>query len=137
MKDTGPSFISDYITKAWSSGGAGPDDFNCYGLVRDVYRTQWDIDLPEFMVEADDIRATVGTIADELKKARWEELDGPEHGALTLFSYRVVPTHVGIWLDYDGGVVLHSSKQLNITCTPLHILQQYGFIRPRFFTYVT
>lgn len=136
MKDTGPSFITHYLTKSWSSGGLGPDEFNCYGLVQDVYKTQWDIDLPNFMVEADDLRTTVRTIGAELYKERWFETSFPEHGAIVLFSYRIAPTHVGIWLKYDGGVVLHSCKQLNITCTPVHVLKSYGFIRPRFFSYV-
>lgn len=136
MIDTGPSFIADYLVKKWSPAGNGPEDFNCYNLVRDVYQTQWNVSLPEYMISADDILGLARAMRDEVLTDKWVETEKPDHGSVALFTYRIEPVHIGIWLDYDTGLVLHSAKGFDITCTNLLTLKSYGFIKPRFYNYV-
>lgn len=47
------------IGKPWRSGACGPDAFDCWNLVRFVYRTRLGIDLPEVRAGDDDHAALI------------------------------------------------------------------------------
>lgn len=76
---------------------------DCWGLARMVGR-EFGYDFPDFFVSCDD-ESGVGAImwSETDDKPRWERLDGPEPGAVVLFStsqaYPQLMTHAGVCIS--------------------------------------
>ena len=45
-------WTADYLGKPWRNGADGPDAFDCYGLVRAVYRDRYGIEMPVVSADA-------------------------------------------------------------------------------------
>lgn len=97
--------INHYLGKPWSNGSDGPDAFDCWGLVRAVYR-QRGIVLP--VVDVDAHRALEVRHAMRDNMDGWNLLGKPEDYCAVLMSASLRPHHVGVWIPNDGGGVLHS-----------------------------
>lgn len=54
-----PAWPARYIGAPWQSGGNGPESYDCWGLVRAVYRDIAGIELPLVDVDAHDPRAVL------------------------------------------------------------------------------
>lgn len=89
-----------FVGKPYERGAQGPDAYNCWGLVRVVFRDRLGVDLP--MVELHDPQREVLRLA--LK--HFEPLPGPEDMAGVMMTLPDGRTHVGIWLG-DEGRLLH------------------------------
>lgn len=79
--------------------GRGPNSFDCYGLVREIYRRDG-IEIPDLVYRADGSVMTAVAISASSVKSVWQELDFPEHGSVLMFK---VPgnMHVGYYLGND------------------------------------
>jgi len=128
----------NYLGLPWVSGHAGPDSFDCWGLVRYVQKNHFNLDLPSIVVEADNIRAVVKEFTgnDELKN--WIKVESPLNGDCLLLSQNKEPTHVGIWLDVDSGGLLHAvqgagvvfSSKSNLRLLGYNVLGAYRCLQP-------
>ncbi len=93
--------ILDLIGKPFCDGGRGPDAYDCWGLVQEVYRRHG-LALPEYQIscrEASRIREQA-----EASRPQWERLERPE--SLAIVAMRMQPgrdwiTHVGVFLADD------------------------------------
>ncbi len=87
----------DLLGKTFRYGGRGPDHYDCYGLVMELYRRQG-IDLPEYESFADPRLIDAG-LSDG--RERWVTgIDQPEPGCMVMF--RIHPpyvSHIGVMLD--------------------------------------
>ena len=87
----------DLLGKRFRYGGRGPEHFDCYGLVMEMYRRQG-IDLPEYESFADPRLIDAG-LSDG--RERWVTgIEAPEAGCMVMF--RVHPpyvSHIGVMLD--------------------------------------
>lgn len=107
-------WAAKYIGKAWDEReGFGPDRFHCWGLVWYVYREELGLDTPQFMgIGAREFQAvtrimTAGT--EDLATGPWVAVSEPR-------EFTVVPVsqgsraihHVGLYLNVDGGRILHA-----------------------------
>ena len=97
----------DLIGKPWVSGAVGPDDFDCWGLVRFIYLQQLSINLPAVDVNALNVLSTARAMRDFDAYGDWKKVELPSDFDGVLMSHSKDPHHVGIWLDVDGGGVLH------------------------------
>ena len=128
----------DYLGKPWVSGEQGPQAFDCWGLVRYVQKAHYGRDLPSIVVDADNIRAVVKEFTGNDERNRWVEVPAPADGDCLLLSQSKEPTHVGIWLDVDGGGLLHAvqgagvvfSSQSNIKLLGYNVLGAYRCSQP-------
>lgn len=99
------NWVLDYLGKPWIAGGSGPEAYDCWGLVRAVYRERLGILLPEVDVSALSPLAVRRALAGHEERSHWRALAGPAPYAVALMSYGERPHHVGLW---TGEGVLHA-----------------------------
>ena len=109
-------WVNDYIGLPWVAYARGPYEFDCWGLVLDVLSTQFQIDLPQYLaVKTDDPRAMTDAMFSSLQQSLVEPVTQPTHGAIACYYILVdgdeLLRHVGIYLDIDGGGILHSHEK--------------------------
>jgi len=101
------TILNEYIGKPYLVNGRGPDVFDCYGLVIDIYRRLFDIHLPDWTVED----ATLATAVRVINKA-WRsqeandlayKVDEPEDFDIAFLYRKDIAHHVGIYVN--GGVI--------------------------------
>lgn len=126
-----PGDINRYIGLSWAAGARGPDAFDCWGLLREVQARQFGKsipDMPEFGAVARDM------YDERMNSREWVIVDKPFHGAGVLMRGGDDP-HVGIWLDLEGGGVLHSMERVGVIWSPRATLRMLGFSRLKFYRF--
>ena len=129
-------WAQEYVGKPWRENADGPDAFDCWGLVRHVYRQQLKVELPPypglFELGAKHLRAS---IRDGLRSGKWVELVAPKDLCAVLMSASRVYDHVGVYLAQDGGLILHSVHGRGVVAQPRHALLAIGIQRTAFYSY--
>lgn len=102
--------ISSLVGTPFKDGGRGPDSFDCWGLVREVYK-RCGIDLPEYAEIAcyDALRVTA-EMASESK--RWNKHQPPDLPIPCVATFRVsspMVNHVGVYIG--NGKFLHTREK--------------------------
>ena len=100
-------WAAKYIGRPWVNGAQGPEAFDCWGLVRFVLREQRGIALPVVDVDAGQLRQVARIFTSGENYAGWQQVEQPNELDGVLMSHAKHPHHVGIWIDADGGQVLH------------------------------
>jgi hypothetical protein len=85
-----------YIGIPFLDKGRDTNGIDCWGLVRLVYKQEYNIDLPNFSTDydADDAERMKDLLAQY--KEGWEKLDAPTEGCIVLFNILGVESHMGI-----------------------------------------
>lgn len=134
-------WVNDYIGLPWVSGGREFPNFDCWGLVRDVYMKQLNTELDVYPYNVADLDPVTKTMVRAMVrdlKQDWVELDEPEDLCLVTMSTHKVPHHVGIFLALDGGLVLHSGEHQSACCQTIRQLRHtQGFSSIRYFNHGT
>ena len=102
-----------YIGLPWSAHGSGPDLFNCWEFVRAVQDRHFGRVLPD-IANPEDTLAMGRTFRDHPERLRWVKSADPREGDCVLLRRSRHPIHVGIWLEVDGGGVLHCSQESGV-----------------------
>jgi cell wall-associated NlpC family hydrolase len=89
-------WVERYVGLPWRAGGQGPSDFDCWGFVRHVNREVFGRELPEFVVDASNLRACMNAFGNGVD-ARWEQTQTPADGDVALFSSGKYASHCGIF----------------------------------------
>jgi cell wall-associated NlpC family hydrolase len=109
-----------YVGKPFRDGGRGPDAYDCWGLVRAVYRDVLGIDLPAYgEISAADLLRVRREIAAGSVSEPWHPVPVPR--ALDVCVMRL-PTgrghgHVGVMVD--AGTVLHAEGRCGVAMEPV------------------
>ncbi len=92
-----------------------PVKLNCWTIVSRCQKQVFDRDLPPVIIRPDNMKELVGLM--ELRKTYqgWQEVPEPQHGAVVFMTKNGhdvsnAACHVGVWLDFEGGGVLHSDE---------------------------
>ena len=109
-------WVNDYIGLPWVAYARGPYEFDCWGLVLDVLSKQFRIDLPQYLtVKTDDPQGMTKAMLCGLQQNLAEPVKQPAHGAIAccyiVVNGKELLRHVGIYLDIDGGGILHSYEK--------------------------
>lgn len=110
----------------WKIDGTGPLDFNCWYFLRHIQQTYFKKALPE--AQLGDEAFLRAMFADKVNKGLWQPVHPPKHGDAVLLKGGSDP-HVGVYLNIDGGMVLHAMQNYDIMATPLRNLRILGFGR--------
>lgn len=123
-----------YLGIPWGVGGQGPDAYDCVGFTRMVQHKHFGIEMPLVVIpDYDDVRGLVGLLNSHGERAQWLKVDAPSHGDIVLVR---APMHIGVWIDTDGGGVLHCLRGNGVvfsrdaTWDP-HVLGRKEFFRHR------
>lgn len=99
-----------YIGIPWENGAQGPDAYDCWSFFRDMQRTHFERELPIISVNANSIKTVISEFQSNDEYTNWEQVEmfsQLEGGDAVLMSQSRYPSHVGIWIEVDGGGVLH------------------------------
>lgn len=93
-----PAWVECYRGKPFTRGGDGPDEFDCYGLVRAVLRNEWGVEAPAMDDRWHFDAAAAIACARELPGSPWLAIDGaPAPGDVLTFAFPGQrELHVGI-----------------------------------------
>lgn len=116
-----------YLGMPWVSGHDGPDSFDCWGLVRYIQKQHFNRHVSAIAVDAENIHAVVQEFTGNAELARWRKVVHPVEGDCLLLSQNKQPTHVGIWLDVDGGGLLHAVKSSGVIFTSPANIKHMGY----------
>lgn len=103
-----PQDVIGYIGLPWIAGQR-----DCWLFFRGISEKHYDRTIPTVDVDVMDIRDVIHKV-DAEKQARWEQIDRPEDGCAVLMSRNRYPVHIGMWLDIDGGKVLHCAQGMGV-----------------------
>ena len=103
-----PEDIIQYLGLPWIEGQR-----DCWLFFREIQAKHYDRIVPIVDVDVMDIRDVIHKV-DAEKKAHWEQIDKPEDGCAVLMSRNRYPVHIGMWLDIDGGKVLHCAQGMGV-----------------------
>ncbi len=115
-----------YIGRPWAADGEGLDSFHCWALVRHVQRERFGRDLP-VIPNPDDLLTIARRFRDHPERRRWDLVDTPEEGDCILMRQARYPVHVGVWLEVDGGKVLHVVRDKGVIAQSRESLAAHGW----------
>lgn len=101
----------DLLGKKFEYGGRGPEVYDCYGLVKEIYSRRG-IELPEFQSSSEP--SIIQNLIND-GKTFFEELEKPE--PFCLITFKIHPrytSHIGIMLD-DHIHFLHIMKKTGVS----------------------
>lgn len=107
-------FANKYIGRPWVAGAQGPDSFDCWGFVRYVLKHEYDHDVPQVNVNAECLRDVLLAFRTDLAFQAFKEVEKPQDGDVVLMRQSKNPVHAGLWLDVDGGGVLHCVRDSGV-----------------------
>lgn len=96
------SEFANYIGIPWEQGANGPDSFDCASFASRVLAEQFGRILPQVAVP---VLADDGQHYIMPDGGVWKIVATPQHGDLCMVAFPAA--HCGVWLEIDGGGVLH------------------------------
>lgn len=119
-----------YIGKPYAADGKGPDNFNCWGLIYDVRKHYFPVALP--IIPIGDEETCRDIFEAKVQSKHWMEVTEPQHGDCALLRGGRSP-HVGIYLNIDGGGILHSLEGVGVIFTYTSKLRASGYSRIKYY----
>lgn len=107
MANVTPHWAGKYIGTRWEAGAQGPAAFDCWGLVRYVQAVHFGVYLPIILPENYRGIGLAREFRDTPEREHWCAVDKACEGDLVELSRANKPHHIGVWIDADGGGVLH------------------------------
>lgn len=124
----------DYLGKPWVSGATGPEAFDCWGFVRHVKRVHFNEEVPVLNVNALSLREVLTAFRSHPEYDRHELVQGePKPGDIVVMRHTREPAHCGVWLDCDGGGVLHCARSSGVVFQRLDSLKRTGWSGVQFY----
>lgn len=107
--------INALLGRPYVAGATGPEAYDCYGLARHLQAVLFDRELPLFSLPADASRfAIASAIAVHPERQRWRETTLPVDGALAVMARQGCGFHIGVYLDLDGGTIVHATETVGV-----------------------
>lgn len=117
-----------YIGLAWRLGARGPKEYDCWGLLMHCRSAYFSGGIPD----VDFGEAARGLYSHKMRSGQWEIVPYPKHGDGVLLRDGNDP-HVGIYLDLDGGGVLHAMERHGVVFSAMRDLNFLGYACPTFY----
>lgn len=119
-------WANQYVGKPWTVDGFGPHEFNCWGLLWFIYAKHYGVTLPQYeqisikeTITAADKAAYMRVMQEAIQDGTWEHLAIPVDGCAVAMSSHTQIHHVGIFLNVDGGRILHAARGKGVLCQSL------------------
>lgn len=125
-----PADVELYLGLPHEFGATGPEAFDCWNLLRHLRRAYFNSDMPDAPIG--DKEACLALFTARCRAGEWQKVDAPQHGDPACLRGGMAP-HVGIYLDIDGGGVLHSLEKVGVIWTRRGNLMNLGFPKTTFY----
>jgi cell wall-associated NlpC family hydrolase len=116
------NWIENYLGDEWRAS-----DHDCWGFFRRVQAEQFKRELPVIEPSNYGVRTLIRTYSDHAERARWHPVDYAMEGDGVLMGKARRPTHVGVWVEADGGGVLHCQENSGVIFTSHRALARLGW----------
>ena len=120
-------FANKYIGKPWIAGKQGPDSFDCWGFVRYVLLHEYGYNVPPVNINPDNLRDVLHAFRSDLAFQAFIEVKEPCDGDVVLMRQAKNPVHAGLWLDIDGGGILHCVRGNGVVFQNISSLNMCGW----------
>lgn len=108
----------------WAENGQGPREWNCWSFLREIQLRHFGREIPALPIG--DESATRAALAAWGYRSDWvRRVGAPREGDVLLM--RGMDLHVGLWVEADGGGVLHCQRDRDVTFDDLRTLAQCGY----------
>jgi cell wall-associated NlpC family hydrolase len=129
-------WAAKYIGIPYKPCARGPEEVDCWGLVYLVYKTEFGIELPLYpgvsMLKPVEAMRTISMAL----QTEWIELQKPFDGCVVTMSQAKEMHHIGLYVEEQGGMVLHTMNNLSTIASPLRQLKnRYLLRRVQFYKY--
>lgn len=102
--------LEKYIGLKYKEKGRDYDGLDCYGLVRLIYKNEFQIDLPSFSSEyVQEDRDRIQELIAQYKEG-WEQIEQPEVGSIVLFRVLGSDSHVGVVVNDSQFIHVRENK---------------------------
>lgn len=128
------AYCLSLLGKPWVSGARGPEAFDCWGLLVAVYAACKGVTLPCYPGIEEVGAVSVARMLENGIQA-WRPLGEPENLCGVGLSAGKHIHHVGLWLDLDGGGVLHCASGRGVTFQNPASLRNNGLSCLTFYAY--
>ena len=118
----------DYIGQAWER-----HTHDCWAFVRRVQHERFGRELAPVDVDAVNLLACARAIDNAAERARWDLVHQPAEGDVALLARTRYPSHVGVWIDADGGGVLHCLEKVGVIFQGMRALSAAGWQKVEFY----
>jgi cell wall-associated NlpC family hydrolase len=115
-------WANDYIGDPWIAG-----EHDCWAFVRRVWREQFHIEVPPVDVDACSRMACARAFDHHDEKANWSQILKPNEGDAALIGKSARASHVGMYVDANGGAILHCVQGFGVVCQDVPSLKAAGW----------
>ncbi len=119
-------WAAPYIGGPWSKHGQGPETWNCWSFFRHVQQAHFGVETPA-VPYADDLLVLARLFRDHGERGRWQPVIAYREGDGVMMRTARYPIHVGVWLEVDGGRVLHCTPPSGVVCQSRRDLAANGW----------
>ena len=113
----------DYIGRAWVKGV-----HECGHFFVEVQRDRFGTACEVIAADADSVLSCVRALAGSHAEFRhWIEVEAPREGDAVQMSHSRHPHHVGVWVEVDGGGVLHCVEGAGVVFSTRKALRACGW----------
>ena len=120
-----------YIGIPWEPGAQGPDSYDCMAFFKFIQKEHFGICVPQIIApDYNDGEALADMFSTDPERKKWVKVPKPFHGCGTLVHR---PLHIGVWLNIDGGGVLHCSRGIGVIFTQDSSWHMSGYGRKEYF----
>ncbi len=121
-----------YIGLPWVRGARGPDAYDCWGLLVHLYRSRYKTELPD--APHTELKEFARLVTAEVNNpTTWTQVSVPFEGCAVAIGGTEFFHHVGLWLDVDGGKILHCASMKKTVAETLRGLKASGMRRVLFY----
>lgn len=118
-----------YLFSPWEHAASGPHAYDCWGLVRAVYRDFLGIKIAPW----GDLQQDTMHLGADKEVLNWTRIEIPVSLALVSLSRNGQVSHCGVYLE--GGFILHSMQTKGVLVSSLQTLQRLGFKHADFYAH--
>lgn len=130
-------WATDFLGKTWEAGARGPETFDCFGLLSEVYRIYFGEILPTYPINPNDVIGISRIISTESKGGDWFQVKEPKEFDAVGMGKKNSIHHVGIWTSADGGKIVHASDGKSVMVQSTAELTRLGFGRIEFYRHAS
>lgn len=118
-----------YLGRPWRLGADGPETYDCWGLVRAVYRARCGVEIPAAGFASEEPRALIAGIAAYPAWNEWRPVEGrPDELDAVVMAQGRHPVHVGLWVAAGAAMaVLHTTRAGGVVVQDKPSLSATGF----------
>lgn len=126
-------FANKYIGLPWVAGGQGPAEFDCWGFVRFILKHEYGHDVPPVNINPNNLRDVLRAFKEDMAFQSFIEVKIPKDGDVVLMRQAKYPVHCGIFLEVDGGGILHCARNCGVVFQDLKSLNLCGWKTDSFY----